>query len=436
MIRRYYTRLIDEIFADRALRIFGASLLATQLFTFLFWIIMGAENGSLIDIIGGRADPICWPYFERCAELREFLNWSPLLWRVLFTFWFALAMVGVGLFLWPTDSRSANDRRRVAAGWWILLSTQIAKWLVLSLDYRMMGNYHYMPFIISFAYLFFPQRRQLLPLLIIGFYVSAGSLKLNYEWLSGGALYRDTFLDGVWLQIACAYVVFLELILIWGIISQRAWLRWLTLAQLAAFHAFSWQVVGFFYPMIMACLLSLFPLMWLRPQGEEFGHGERLLAGRLPRPHLFALAAYVFAQLLPHVYGGDPALTSEGRLWSLNMFDSKSRCSVLAIARHQDGTSIDMSHFRRELGVRIHCDPIVYMNDMRRLCRLNRGNPNFVDVDLYLNSRRATDTQYTRILAETNLCAKFESGLDYNILFPNVFIQPHPSRTPKHEATP
>lgn len=71
-----------------------------------------------------------------------------------------------------------------------------------------------------------------------------------------------------------------------------------------------------------------------------------------------------------------------------------------------------MKHFRREIGVRVHCDPIVHMNDMRRLCRLNRGNPNFFDVDFYLNSRRATDSHYTRIIAAKNLCSKFERGLD------------------------
>jgi hypothetical protein len=434
MIRRHYGQLIDELLTDRALRVFGGSLLLTQLFTFLFWIVMGAENGSLIDVLGGRADPICWPYFEKCDVFRDLLNWPPVIWRVLFTIWCAIAMGGAALFFWPISETGAQERQRIEVAWWILLITQLFKWLVLSLDYRMMGNYHYMPFIISFAYLFFTHRRLLLPLLIIGFYVSAGSLKINYEWLSGGALYRDTFLDGIWLQLACAYVVFLELIFIWGLVSKRNWLRWATLLQLTIFHAFSWQVVGFFYPMIMACLLSLFPLIWLRPQGEESGHGERLLTGRLPRAHLTAITMYAIAQFLPHIYGGDPALTSEGRLWSLNMFDSKSRCSLLAIARHHDGTSIDMTHFRRELGVRVHCDPIVYMNDMRRLCRLNRGNPNFVDVDFYLNSRRATDSHYTRIIAAKNLCSKFERGLDYNVLFPNPFILPPTLHPAKSEA--
>ncbi len=61
MIRRHYGQLIDELLTDRALRVFGGSLLLTQLFTFLFWIVMGAENGSLIDVLGGRDDPICWP---------------------------------------------------------------------------------------------------------------------------------------------------------------------------------------------------------------------------------------------------------------------------------------------------------------------------------------------------------------------------------------
>jgi hypothetical protein len=62
-------------------------------------------------------------------------------------------------------------------------------------------------------------------------------LKLNYEWLTGAVLYHPLFIIPprfVW--VACTYVVTLEMIVIGGLLAKRAWVRGLTLGQLALFH--------------------------------------------------------------------------------------------------------------------------------------------------------------------------------------------------------
>ena len=62
---------------------------------------------------------------------------------------------------------------------------------------------------------------------------------------------------------SCVYVVVLETTLIFGLYARRNWIFYATLAQLVAFHIFSWPIVGFWYPTLMFCLLSILPLMRL-----------------------------------------------------------------------------------------------------------------------------------------------------------------------------
>src|SRR5262245_34888964 len=106
-----------------------------------------------------------------------------------------------------------------------------------------MGNYHYMPFVIAAVYLVWPSPERVLAYVLVAFYVSAGVLKVNPEWLSGAAMIDKTWLTGHMLEYGCAYVVVLELVLVFGLLSRRPWLRHVTLAQLVLFHAYSWHVV-------------------------------------------------------------------------------------------------------------------------------------------------------------------------------------------------
>src|SRR5262249_20474327 len=169
------------------------------------------------------------------------------------------------------------------------------------------GNYHYMPFIITALYLVWPRPDRTIGFMLVAFYVSAGALKLDKEWLSGAALIAPTWLSGKLLELACAYVVILELVLVFGLLSRDRRIRWLIFAQLAAFHAYSWHVVGFFYPCVMGLLLAWYPLRW-REAPDEDPLFERLTTGRAGWPAYAILACYALAQVAPKLFPGDSAI--------------------------------------------------------------------------------------------------------------------------------
>jgi hypothetical protein len=208
-----------------------------------------------------------------------------------------------------------------------------------------------------FAFLFVSGKRVAIRYLVVLFYFWAGIIKLNPEWISGAALYGESLLlipDSL-ISAACIYVVVLELLLIFGLLSSRALWFWATLAQLAMFHLISWNIVGFYYPLLMACILSIFVLeRYIRPPPQpelpgapSLARGRRVALGVL-------LGGFFSIQFLPYAYPGDSAITGEGRFFALHMFDAPIECQAVVLKTSKGGQQA------RNLSERVHCDPIVF----------------------------------------------------------------------------
>ena len=240
---------VAEIEADPALRFYGVALVATHLLT-AYWLF----HHDLASMVAFGQDAYCWPLVPDCDALRV-LSAGQL--RVAFGVYAALALASALAFLRPGTT---------VYGYAGLVVLTLFKLAVIALDFRLRRNQHYMAFAASAAFLFVPNRRATLQLLLVLFYFWAGTLKLNWEWLSGAALYRPLWLfTGRGVIVACAYVIVLELVIVWGLLARDRRIFWSSLAQVAVFHAFSWAVVGFFYPLLMAGLLAIYPLARLIP---------------------------------------------------------------------------------------------------------------------------------------------------------------------------
>jgi hypothetical protein len=381
-------RSIDERVHETArsvtLRAYGAALVATHLLTLLYF----ARHDLLVRLVTSP-HPICWQWFSDCDELR---TQSATLVRASMVGYGALAVATLIAFARPVWTN------RALVGL-VALNLWKAAWILQ--DYRLMGNYHYMPFIASAAYLLLPRPKEVGRYLLVAFYVSAGVLKLNREWLSGAALIAPTWLRGRWLEAGCTYVVLLELVLVFGLLAKNPRIRWLTLSQFVVFHAYSWHVVGFFYPLVMFCLLSLFPLLWLEERRAETAHGalDALVSGRCGKLTYAALGVYALAQAAPAFFPGDSAITGEGRVFAINMMDARVECDPFAVLR-TGSTLREVSDLHPTVGIRIRCDPVRYLSVAKNLCRETKG-----ELDTYLLARRTTDATTTNVFALEDLCA-------------------------------
>jgi len=164
-------------------------------------------------------------------------------------------------------------------------------------------------------------------------------------------------------------------------------------------------VVGFFYPILMFLLLSIFPLARLLPrEGADESVLDELVAGRLPLPAWIAAGLFSFLQIVPYLYPGDTAITGEGRLYALHMFDARVECEAIGTLHLADGSveGIDLHVGSTRNG----CDPIRIRAHARILCqRRDSGTVAFESLDVDLRSRRATDRELTPVMHIQDFCA-------------------------------
>ncbi|MEJ7600498.1 MAG: hypothetical protein WKG01_21495, partial [Kofleriaceae bacterium] len=395
----------DEVRSSAVLRYYGIALVAIHLLTLVYF----ARHDLLVRTITSET-AVCWPFLPGCEAWRAQSARSVEASMVVYGVVAALAIVCFA-------RREHVGKALIGLACLDLIK---AGWVLH--DYRLMGNYHYMPFILTTAYLVLPAAKDVSRYLVVAFYVSAGVLKLDREWLSGAALIAPTWLTGRWLELGCALVVVLELVVSLGLLVRARLVRWAALVALAGFHLYSWHVVGFFYPLVMFALLAIFPLAWwVRPApGAEPGIGPESLAARLVGGKagwsVYAmLSVYGVAQLAPAMFPGDTAITGEGRMFSLNMMDARVTCDHFSVARLPNGSWREVSDLHPRVGVRIQCDPIRYVSLVREACE------HATTVSTYLTARRTTDASYQPVFAVDDAC-----GLQFAVFSHNSWIGAHP----------
>jgi hypothetical protein len=381
-------------------RLYGAVLLAGHALCFIF-----LGTGGRLRLLLSTSPPICWPFFENC-------------WRIRFgSLWLASGLLSIHLALVVVSAALWRQRRQMAFRVALLLANLLLAGIV-SLDYRYRQNQFYMYLIVIFVFLGLRDGVPALRVLIVLFYFWAGSVKLNYEWLSGAVIYRDLWgMPAELYPILCAYVVVLELVLVFGLLARARILFWGAAVQIAVFHLASISQVGWFYPAIMATILSIFPLArGLRRNGTDDGV-RSLLCGRWPPSAYVIGVAFSLLQLLPELHQGDRVLTGEGHFFALHMFEARQECTVSATFWFGDGRNQKVSLLKANYPPRMMCDPVIYYNLARNVCRERSGG--VTDLDLEMRSKRRTDHQFKKIIDVTGFCRRVH---DYVVLGNNWWL--------------
>lgn len=381
-----------EIEHSRALRFYGAALALVNVGTALLWKTI--FKGSLVIIKSGDPISFCWPYFADCAQYKTHSFYVAAF--VLYLY-LAISLSSIPFFF---------SKRWVSTGMVLLAISTLFKFGIFNLDYRAMGNYHYMAFIVTFAYLILPNRRVLIPSLLVAFYIAAASLKLSPEWLSGAPLIRPTFVNAKILSWLLGYVIVLQVFMVWGLLAARSWIFWMTLLQFILFHAFSYHIVGIFFPFVMFCLLSYLVLDRLfESERSPKSVLAELFKGRAKLTTYATLFLFGLAQLVPVLIPGDEALTGEGKVLSLDMMNAKTECIPYMFARYK-GRTVELTEQRKDFGPHLWCDPIVYWNIAHSICRDEVHNTDFIDIDIFMLSRKSTDAVFRRVYEVTDFCSK------------------------------
>lgn len=376
---------IGEIESSRGLQLFGAILALLHLATFFFW------RQAFLDRLRQPLDFLCWPFFPGCGAARA----VPFeVWRTAFVFYGLLALLTALLFF----------LRRVGAAWRLLIGLTVMKFAFQAVDYRGMGNYHLMMSLAALVFLFVPDKVRTLRALMVLLYLASGILKFNVEWLTGAPLEGGpSFLDAWTLQILMAAVVVLEMIVAWWLLARSSWLRYGALASFVLFHLISWRWVGFYFPVVMLGLLTIYPLTW-----KECPSAGALESGSWPRAWSAraVLATFALLQIPPFFATADAALDARVRFLSLSMYDARPQCEQRIFLRYRGETVEDVPFFHPT--ARGQCNTLSFQSEMRRICAEETRRPDFLGADAVMVSKRLTDDVYATLLRAEDFCAKGE----------------------------
>ena len=377
--QKFFTTHQLEIFDSKVLRCYGI-FLSLYLGVGLFFMSRSAVNE-----LQEMAFPVSWPNFPSWLEIRSA------------NFWYAYLVVcgliwAISIFCFVLNFKT---------GYWALLTLFFMKTFLGLQDYSFMGNYHYMPAVIIGLYLFSPIKKLMIPVFIVLFYFFAGLLKLNVEWLSGKALlspvpqFLQTF--GTWNFI---FVIYLELVISWLLLMPFRKLRNLALVLLILFHLISWHWVGYFYPITMLCLLSYFLLTWTLEPEHEILKNTRSLS-HYP---MLIIIIFCISQVVQKIQPTDSTLTGDGRIIGLNMYDAQSECFQFGVVRAgTDQWEISNGVSRESL--RVRCDPILYIDQMKRICDEFNINNQKGEVSYYQIAKRKSESTFTQTVAIENFCS-------------------------------
>jgi len=393
---KYFENNISIIQSSRKLTFYGAALSLIFVFQSVYWWIYGFAEKLTIDQAS-----VCWPFFRSCSGIR-FSN--PIDYKVFFIILAFLGLITSILFI----------LKKVKTAFLLLLISEIASVLFILIDYRLRLNQNIMIFFVVSTYLFSLNKLRYLRLIILLFYFFAGLLKLNPEWLSGEAIYGSLWLiPDNFKPLAAKYVVFLELLLIWFLLFSKRF-KTLILTQLFLFHLISLGVVGFYYPMLMLLILSLF-VFDIFENTEDTNNFKFDLAG------LSILSLLILFNGMPHFLGRDNSITGESRILSLHMFDTITICNSIATVYYAGKSPMKIDLYMPNV-VRIRCDPVVFLSRVRQLCAIHAKDPDFDDIDWQLEVKKKHEVQssFKQIVNINKFCSQ---NIEYNLLLKNNWIE-------------
>jgi hypothetical protein len=165
----------------------------------------------------------------------------------------------------------------------------------------------------------------------------------------------------------------------------------------------SWPIVGFFYPTLMFALLAIFPLSRLTTPEPDRPSLIRIETGREVWSTYALLTGFSLLQLVPYAFPGDSAITGEGRLFALHMFDARVVCESY-LTLHDARGAVRRVDLTVGGAARIRCDPIVSFNIARAICRQRAARGRWTEVDLSLRSRRTTEVALRSVVEIAGFC--------------------------------
>ncbi|WII71536.1 hypothetical protein QJS83_13790 [Bdellovibrio sp. 22V] len=390
--------LLQELKKFPQLFLVGAILCAEHLLTLFFWL----SERPLHWILSPSTPSVCWPIFSACEKFKP----SEQVLNILLSAYGLIAVIAIGCWAF----------KKFRWGVVLLWALTLFKVAIILQDYRLTGNYHYLPTVITLCFLLVPQRVLALPVVFFLIYFTAGLLKLDMNWLSGAAI-NDTLLPPLLTRVGVWYVLVLELGLIFLLFAKKERWFYFLFVQLVIFHLYSWHLTRFFYPSVMLLLLGV--LLITRPAQPPLGFKETFRRVFASKISVVLTVLFIGLQLPQYLIPGDAALTGEGRMYAMIMYDGRVQCQPHLTLWKKNQSQEQLPLQPPWLMTRTRCDAMVYWRLTENICAWVKHDPEIVQVDFMLPVRSERTEEWRPLVSATDVC---ENKLGYSSFFPNAWI--------------
>lgn len=380
-----------EIKKSSSLQIFGGLLALIHALTYWNWM----QAGNLPLQYHANPQPMCWGLFESCQWVKIL---SPTAMEMLFHAYGVIAVLAVAVFLFT---------RFTGLGWFMLMTLLILKSLFYFQDLRLTSNVHYAIFVMSFCYLFIPNKANLLRWLLISFYVASGLLRLSPNWLTGQFFIEQLHVPvklGEWLA---GMTVLAEMIGPVVLLFRDLRNFLIGYIVLIVFHGLMIYAGGYFEPTVMLILLQLMPLLYYEERKIEREYLYQSFIRPEPSPFWLALGLGVFwlVQALPYVpHQAGKAIAHFEEVLALQPVAAAEECESTTFAVFQNRLAEVVVAPPQDRPTAFRCNPYLRFLDLKSSCRDMQKDSEFKTLMSYFRVRGLKDKTFQPTFSSEDFC--------------------------------
>lgn len=377
--KQYNENLFPKIFAGWALLTFLISF-------------NGYFGGGLLSTYSALP---CFPHFQSCKKLFDFINLIPLPLSYNESIFFTLIFGLIVLAAYHLYTKKYFITHGIL---WILL---LIKSVIVLCNYGL-GNFDYYDIAIIFIFLIYPLRTDLIKLIFVILYFLASTIKIHEGWILGtyfSTLYYGLpFVPDILIPVVTTITIIMQIAGCWLLLSKNQTLAKYTLYFFIFFHLYSTILVGYRYP--ITSLLSLL-IIFIVGNTTQATYSYALRKKDM-LAYIFIVLLFI-CQSIPYLIPGDQKLTLEGNNYGLYMFEANHQCISTVTTGNKD------EQISATFDARNRCDPYLYLSAIQKKYCAKNSVPLSWTFDHSINGN-----DFKRIVDEPNACALIYKPFTHN----------------------
>jgi hypothetical protein len=386
-LKQFWKNNLDEITQDKGLVFFGFLLAITHVIHFIYY------HPGMARLMGKGSDGVCLPFIPGCTELR-FLSAEQVGWVINGYGFFAIVTAVLFFF---------SSRQRLAVA--LLLFLQVFKNFIIFHDARLYSAHNYITNFLTVLFVLAPRKRNSIKILFVLVYFWSGIMHLNPQWLDGTLVRNGWIFFPSYLEYQTVYVVILQILFSWFLLSGRTVLFWTAFAQFVLFHLISYTVIQWLYPTIMlVLLLGLVGFRLLGVQNEK----PVFIRSKVYSSDIIVLSLFSFLQLIPRLLPTKLQLYGDGRFfYSMHQYNAGIECVSESRVIFKSGRTeqVDLLAVLPFLHPRLRCEPVVTEGAAKAICKKFQNDSDFDRLDVKLKSKlQGSSEDFETIIDKAVFC--------------------------------